>query len=312
MDALVRAVGLRPGIVGAASFVALISLATGAWLAGPHLAAALGAPLLAMHAAIWAGWLVWLRHVFPRRRRRELQRPSHLRYRRAFYWDVLPGISCTFAQLGRPLVEGAAAGAPVASGARPAIAVAAVAAGLGLIAVAARRLGLARTLFLEEYADAPPALVTDGVYQLVRHPLFIGGVIASSGCALLFVDAAVFGMALANAAVVPLYAAIEDVRCVGVFGARYRRYRFAVHAIIPRGWIPVRLDRDWNAIEDGGAGQRVHHGVVGQVVDADPRLSRRDGQLHPPAVAPEAMRQADHAAQYLVTDVHRRDHLADP
>lgn len=70
-------------------------------------------------------------------------------------------------------------------------------------------------------------LITDGVYRIVRHPLYLAGII------LIFTKPEMTLLDLTAAALVSIYfitgAYIEERRLVSTFGDRYRKYQQGRH-----------------------------------------------------------------------------------
>jgi protein-S-isoprenylcysteine O-methyltransferase len=113
-------------------------------------------------------------------------------------------------------------------------------AGLGMIALGVRALGLARTLFVYEYSSTEREVVVKGIYRVLRHPLFLGGVAVSFGLAICSGDTSAVELALVNLAAVPFYVRLEDRRCYTIFGPAYADYREAVGGLMPRTWLAIR------------------------------------------------------------------------
>jgi protein-S-isoprenylcysteine O-methyltransferase Ste14 len=76
-------------------------------------------------------------------------------------------------------------------------------------------------------------LVTDGIYNVIRHPSYLGLLVNSLGWALAFRSAA--GVLLAAAMLVPLLARIraEEKLLSAQFGAAYEAYRSRTARLIP-------------------------------------------------------------------------------
>lgn len=221
--------------------------ASGAWLAGsviswtcvflfapevPRLAG-IRSPLTA-HVLTWLCWLWWLGHLFPRHRDADVTRYGSCAFRRAFHRDVLQGVSCSFAQMLRPVLYGVAGGGlavPVTAIQEAGLLV--FVWGVVLIGLAMDALGIDGAIFLQEYVG-PPRMVRTGIYGIVRHPLFFGGIIASVGAAIALGGALSLSMAAANLAVLLPYLLLEDRRCMQLFGHSYVGYRQTVGPFLPR------------------------------------------------------------------------------
>jgi len=82
-------------------------------------------------------------------------------------------------------------------------------------------------------------LITDGVYRIVRHPLYLAGII------LIFTKPEMTLLDLTAAALVSIYfitgAYIEERRLVSTFGDRYRKYQQEVSMFIPVKWVIKRI-----------------------------------------------------------------------
>jgi protein-S-isoprenylcysteine O-methyltransferase Ste14 len=238
MDELLAGLGRR-GISGVVWFASVIAASTAAFLLAAQLVAMVtGAPILVLHALLWAGWLAWLGFEFPRSRERVMRGGLELPFRRAFYSEILAGIACSFAQITRPGLVGAIEW----DGKMPpeplvALGLAGIVGGAWLIFRGVQLLGLAGTLFVREYSRTPPEVICTGVYGRLRHPLFVGGALLSLGSAFVLADPTAIVLGALGVLVVPIYVRLEDQRCVRIFGSRYDEYRKLV-----RG-TPVRTER---------------------------------------------------------------------
>jgi protein-S-isoprenylcysteine O-methyltransferase Ste14 len=244
MTTLVLALGWRPTLIGRTLLVAVVVAATGGFLALGALAIdAWGLPALAVQAASWMIWLLWLGAVFPHSRERMRVPLADLPYRRAFLSEILPGIGCSFAQLARPAVEGLSRGRPFADGLTLLAGLPVVLAGATLIVLGASALGVARTLFVHEYVpvgDEPGGIMRSGIYSYIRHPLFVGGIACSVGLALCVGTRQALVLAALNLCSLPAYVIFEDLRCSRVIGPSYLQYRRTVGAVVPRIWRLTR------------------------------------------------------------------------
>jgi protein-S-isoprenylcysteine O-methyltransferase Ste14 len=233
--------------------VAVIALATlGFLLAGVVLIDVLGLPALGVQLASWTAWLIWLGVFFPRSSLRDRGLPRELPYRRAFVRAILPGIAWNFAQLLRPSVEGILGGGWQPDAPRMAAGAALVALGMVTIVAAARTLGTARTLFVHEYLPVERPVTSRGLYGVVRHPLFVGGVAVSVGLGLAVGTPLAIALAAMSVAALPIYAHLEDRRCCRVLEDPYVRYRGSVGAFFPRAVprlqaprLPFAVFRRW-------------------------------------------------------------------
>ncbi|HKG40262.1 MAG TPA: methyltransferase [Conexibacter sp.] len=244
MSELLLTLGWRTSRDGALRFIGVIGAVTvGIVIATLALGEITGIPAIVVQLAMWTGWLLWLGIFFPRSRLRmdasDCEHPYHL----AFVRELLPGIGVNFALLLRPAALGLFEG-PTPHAGVPALAgVCLTIGGVALIASATNVIGIARAFFVHEYEDVRGGLVARGVYEHMRHPLFIGGMALSLGLALLVGVAEGVELAALNVAILPAYLYFEERRCSIVIGEPYRRYRSATGAVLPRGWHPLQEPR---------------------------------------------------------------------
>jgi protein-S-isoprenylcysteine O-methyltransferase Ste14 len=242
MTGIIVALGGRPTARGRLWLFGVIAAGTCAWLGLALVADRIfGVPILVVHLALWVCWLAWLACIFPRARRADSGGGARRSYRDAFYKQIYPGIACMFAQLAHPALY-AMPGIGVSSFrvgfAQLGVAVVCVTAGVWMIVLATRAIGIDGALFLYEYAPAPPGLERGRIYGVLRHPLFLGGVLVSIGLGALG-GAASLALAVVNVVLLPIYGHVEDGRCCGVFGATYQDYRRQVGGVVPRLWSSV-------------------------------------------------------------------------
>lgn len=236
MAELLRALKWRTSAGGAVGLVATMAAATLFTLVlGIAVSRALGLPMLVVQAGIWIAWLTWLGLVFPRNRRRDESTPCSHPYRRAFRREILLGVAVAFSQLLRPALTGLLAeGRDVPLPPSLAIGLPLCVAGLSMVALGVSALGVARTLFVHEYVPADRVLTTAGIFRVLRHPLFVGGSMASLGLAVCTGAGEAMELAALNVCVIPVYAQLEDRRCCAVLGPAYAEYRAIVGGTIPR------------------------------------------------------------------------------
>ena len=198
-------------------------------------------------AVLWAAWLGWHSLLFPRARLRLLHRDPVRAYRAAFGTHIVPGVSIGVSLMGAPGLHALLGGAPPAPVEQLMAAGACIGIGTALLYGAFSAIGLDCAGFLYEYVQSREPIAVRGLYRHVRHPLFLGGVIASVGAALAFADGAGIASALVNVAVLPFYKVLEDRRLSAVFGASYDSYRCEVAAFLPvaaiAGGIQSRVRR---------------------------------------------------------------------
>jgi protein-S-isoprenylcysteine O-methyltransferase Ste14 len=77
------------------------------------------------------------------------------------------------------------------------------------------------------------ALVTDGIYAHVRHPLYLSLVLLAAGIWLKDVTWAAGGWAVGAVAAILATAWAEEGELVAQFGEAYRAYRRRVRAFVP-------------------------------------------------------------------------------
>lgn len=237
MTELLHALGWPAGVWSGGRLVAFIALVTLGILAGGTVVAELlGVSVIAVQVAIWAAWLLWLGLVFPRNSLRDAGTPCALPYRRAFMREILFGIAVAFSQLLRPATTGLVADGAVAIPASWAsvAGLSLVVAGIAIVGLGVSTLGVARTLFVHEYVPTNQPVTIAGIYCVLRHPLFVGGTVASLGLAICTGGQAAIALGVVNLLVLPIYVHLEDRRCCRTLGQAYADYRRAVGAVIPR------------------------------------------------------------------------------
>jgi protein-S-isoprenylcysteine O-methyltransferase Ste14 len=232
---LLAALGRRPTIYEASRVALLFGVVVTFVVACRLLVPTSTTATVTMHALIWAMWFTWQALLFPRNRDRFLRRNCEQAYRKAFYVDVLPGVSIGLSQMfltpSHALMRGTFIPHPLSV---TIIFLVLLSLGLLLLVAGFASIGLAAAGFVFEYRAIPPPVTAIGIYAIIRHPLFLGGVIASSASALVFDDVTATAIALLNAAILPIYAVLEDRRLIRVFGSHYRTYASIVPAFIPR------------------------------------------------------------------------------
>jgi protein-S-isoprenylcysteine O-methyltransferase Ste14 len=183
----------------------------------------------------WIAWFSWQGYFFALNRKRYLRKYKTNAYQKAFYHDILPGVSFGVSQMLRPAYFGLLTfQVNLSSVWWLLVGLLCVGAGLTLLYLGFRSIGIAGAGFLFEYRDASPPLVQQSIYAYMRHPLFAGGVVVSLGTALCFVESLPLVLALLNILVLPVYSWLEDRRLNRVFGCSYARYCSKVGGIIPR------------------------------------------------------------------------------
>jgi protein-S-isoprenylcysteine O-methyltransferase Ste14 len=240
MTELVTALGWRVSFASEMLLLAMIGGATFGLLAVGTAAAAVGpVAVIVVQVCIWILWLAWLGQAFPRNAKRDALTPCSLPYRRAFTREILFGIAVAFSQMLRPAFYGLLASGVPPSGWEPApplvvVGVPLAMLGATVIALGVSTLGMARTLFVYEYVANARSVTVEGIYRILRHPLFLGGTAVSAGLAALTGNPVAIALALINIAVVPAYVRLEDRRCCTVLGRPYVDYQAAVGGMVPR------------------------------------------------------------------------------
>ena len=252
MTDLLTALDSKASVIGRVCLVAALGVATVLLLVGGLvLVERVGVPVVPLQCAIWGFWLAWLGIVFPRNRRRDEAAPCPFPYRRAFVREILAGVAVAFSQLLRPALSGVLADGPdFPLVPYAAIGVMLVVAGAAIVYLGVAALGVARTLFVYEYVPNDKAVTTDGVFRFLRHPLFLGGSMASLGLALCTGSQAALELGLLNMCVIPIYVQLEDRRCCAALGKQYVDYRATVGGVIPRRRSAINL----SALEHQGSG----------------------------------------------------------
>jgi protein-S-isoprenylcysteine O-methyltransferase Ste14 len=231
---LLTALDWKVGAGRAICLLAVIALTTLGMLAlGGLVSEVTGMSPVVLQIAIWALWLLWLGVIFPRNRARDAGNHCRYPFRRAFRREILPGIAVAFSQLLRPVLSGISAGAsPPAP--YTAIGLSLFCVGAAVVFSGVSALGVARTLFVYEYVPTDEPVTTTGIFRILRHPLFLGGSLASLGLAIGTGTKVAVALGLVNVCVIPLYVQLEDRRCCATLGRPYVDYRAVVGGVIPR------------------------------------------------------------------------------
>jgi len=108
----------------------------------------------------------------------------------------------------------------------------------GLFAYAALQKDLLEFVGLKQ-SKTESKLITGGVYGILRHPLYVAGII------LIFTKPEMTQLDLTAAALVSIYsitgAYIEEMRLVSAFEDRYRKYQEQVSMFIPVKWVMKKI-----------------------------------------------------------------------
>ena len=254
MDEILAELGYRRGRTRQFCLTMVFVCATGIFLALGYLVSALGVNPVLLHVAIWAGWFIWQGHFFGQHRQHYLSADPTTAYRRAFRRDILPGVTLGVSQMVRPVWGGVLGLLQSSSLPHPLAACAGVVCGIvgiRLLYLGFRTIGFDGAGFLYEYKERAVPLTRRSIYAFIRHPLFLGGVLASVGASLLLGGPETLVMAAINIAVLPIYERLEDARLTRVFGNHYLSYRSKVGGFVPR----FRLVKENRAAEDAEASE---------------------------------------------------------
>jgi len=191
-----------------------------------------------VHCALWVVWFAWLGWIFPNHRNKVVNESPRWAYRAALYRHIMPGFSLIGAQLTAPIAIGIVYQEPPSRPAWLVTAIALLIVGTFIMAYSVYALGLAATAFVYEYSEAPPAQIPGSIYSLVRHPIFVGGIVATIGGGFAFDAPLPRIIALINVASMPFYAVLEDRRLRKVFGAKSYDYCSTYPRFIP-GLKPI-------------------------------------------------------------------------
>jgi protein-S-isoprenylcysteine O-methyltransferase Ste14 len=183
-----------------------------------------------LHAFGWASWFVWQGVVFPNARARALAIHGSRAYAAVFYKQILPGVCWGVSNMTLPVMMFKPSA--IHGSLRLGVGVLVLAAGASLLVSGFRTIGMARAGFLTEYMSPGMPMSRQGIYSLIRHPLFVGGALMSLGGTLAAAPAAI-AIACVNVAILPFYTTVEDYRLQRVFGAEYRHYARSVGGILP-------------------------------------------------------------------------------
>jgi len=199
----------------------------------------LGLSPVAVVAGVWIVWTGWHSWIFPRNRRRYLEREHS--YRTAFARDIYPWVTVGFCQMWRPLFNGDTVArllpgpldfmrtlSPI--GIAAAIALSSVA--LVTMISAIRSIGIANAAFVPEFRDAGGFVpVERGIYARFMHPLFWSGILFSIALALAIATPTAVAIAAINLLYGLVYGPLESRRLEQVFGRSYSIYASRVASL---------------------------------------------------------------------------------
>ena len=134
--------------------------------------------------------------------------------------------------------------------------------GLNLLGTAIILVGMALRVWAAGYLEKGGELCTDGPYRYVRHPLYLGSLLAALGFAVMI--NALWGWA----AVLPLFLALyalqvlsEERHLASAYGATHADFSAAVPLLLPwRGRAADGKGRPWRLSQ--AAANREHYHVV--------------------------------------------------
>lgn len=242
MNKILAELGYSCGLRAKTYLVGLFAATTLFFLvAGQLIVSALNISPVIFHALVWGGWFSWQGRFFARRRERYLRENPRNAYRTAFRHDVVPGVALGVSQMLRPPWQAVLISLHFTDALWLLLGSAAlIATGAGLLYTGFRTIGFDGAGFLYEYRTNSAPLKQRSIYAFIRHPLFLGGVLASAGAGLLCGGVITIAMAAINVLVLPIYSHLEDVRLTRVFGRSYGEYRMQVGGLIPRRGILQR------------------------------------------------------------------------
>lgn len=231
MKALLNAVALPSNNFGRLILFSLFSLLLSLAIALYFLLySLLSVHILAFTLVLWLLWFFWQGFFFYRNRNRYLQKTSRIAaYKRAFYRDILLGVSCGVGLMLWPFFYGLLSGSPLRLGAwNMAPALFLIILGIGTMVHAFGVIGFTRAGFFYEFtADLFPdteVFIRRGIYRFMDHPLFFGGVTASLGSSILYGQESLL-LGLLNVGILPIYTILEDRRQEKIWGIIHAQYR---------------------------------------------------------------------------------------
>jgi len=233
---ILQAIGKTATLPRKVWLLAMFGGAVSAFLLLDHLVTRLlGVPPLVLQVVSWAGWFVWQGWLFGVHRERYLRETPATAYRRAFYRDILPGATFGISQMIVPATYGLRLPLPLTAEAVSLLAALFyMTLGATLFILGFKTIGFGGAGFLNEFGHRGKEVSDWSIYKYVRHPLFLGGILVSVGSACFFAEPVCLALALANVAILPVYARLEDRRLVGILGESYREYCARVGAFCPR------------------------------------------------------------------------------
>lgn len=221
MDEVLRAIGWPPTRPAKAALVTVFLSLTSVYVALLHLVIALlSVPAVVVHVGAWGLWFGWQGYLFPLRHEKHVAEYGADAYRRAFWTDILPGASFALFLVVSPAYYGVRtdlwAADPLAilvGGPMAVLGVVAFLLGVGLVSAAVATIGLAAAGFRYEYPGGGEfSMCSDCIYRYMEHPIFVGGIVASCGIALVVNTGSTLRLALVNVAAVPVYRFAEARR----------------------------------------------------------------------------------------------------
>jgi protein-S-isoprenylcysteine O-methyltransferase Ste14 len=236
MNEILSTIGYRPGfsqkvaLFGVFAFVTLACVVT-----REAIGYTMGLSLIVLQVISWAGWFVWQGQLFPRNWERLSGTPPQRAYRQAFFTHILPGVSFGIALMMQPFLHGVAGpGIWSFTNVQLLVAIILVLIGISLLFCGFRSIGLSSAGFLYEYVPHAGRIQARGIYRFIRHPLFLGGALASMGSGLLFGNPVCIWLGIVNVLILPVYRYIEDHRLIRVLGEDYITYCRSVPAFVPK------------------------------------------------------------------------------
>jgi len=236
MDQLLAGLGKKPNALQRFRLVVIFFMMTACFIAAKHAVYfSFRVNPVGIHIFSWAAWFVWQGWLFPLHRERFLQADPVTAYRKAFCRDILPGATAGASQAFDPLVWGFIMGGQNAPSALQTLTgTLFLSLGVALAYLGFTTIGIAAAGFMFEYQRRPHPLVVGRIYSYVRHPICVGGIIASFGASLFPGNALSLTTGVLNLAILPLYGWLEDARLTHIYGDTYLRYKAAVRPFVPR------------------------------------------------------------------------------
>lgn len=194
-----------------------------------------GLPMIYLQLIAWVLWFVWQGYFFVNNSKNYVKYHPEKPYKVAYYRDILFGVAFGISQMLRPFYHGMMHGTIQYDWIAWLLLVLLIFVGIGLMISGFSVIGFAAAGFLYEFKKptGPNSyLLERGIYKLIRHPLFLGGTIASLGCGIIF-DFDSKALGIVNICILPIYHLVENHRQTMVLGHQYIDYSSRVGAFLP-------------------------------------------------------------------------------